>query len=172
MHFEVSWVYFKHSQNFPSFPQIPLATLFYENSTRTRVSFELLCALMGVGELVLVAPPIWQPEQVHCGRLTASLEEGLANADVVMCLRVQHERLQQTEQFDLTAYRHQYALTPTSLAYAKKDAMVMRPGPMNRGVEIDSVVADGPQSSILQQVQNGVMVRMAILESLINAMPD
>ena len=75
-----------------------------------------------------------------------------------------------TEQIDLLSYRRDYALTATSLALAKPDAMVMHPGPINRGVEIDSDVADGPQSYILRQVTNGVYIRMAILEALITAM--
>ena len=66
----------------------------------------------------------------------------------------------------MARYRQQYALTSQSLAYARTDAMVMHPGPMNRGVEIDSDVADGPQSFIFQQVRNGVFMRMAILDDL------
>ncbi|MBA3536343.1 MAG: aspartate carbamoyltransferase, partial [Tatlockia sp.] len=71
------------------------------------------------------------------------------------------------EQMDLSTYRSQFALTKDTLKFAKPDAMVMHPGPMNRGVEIDNEVADGSHSFILQQVANGVFMRMAILESLI-----
>ena len=134
--------------------------------SRVANSWQLLASLMGVGELVLVAPDIWQPRPLHFGRLTHSLEEGLANADVVIVLRVQQERLLDKEQFDLATYRKQYALTSRTLSYAKPDAIVMHPGPMNRGVEIDSDVADGKQSVILQQVQNGVFMRMAILDAV------
>ena len=114
----------------------------------------------------MVAPKLWQPTSVHFGRVTASLRDGLVDADVIICLRVQRERLLVGEQLDLASYRRDYALTEDSLAYAKPDAMVMHPGPINRGVEIDSDVADGPQSFILEQVRNGVFMRMAILESL------
>ncbi|TRG24354.1 aspartate carbamoyltransferase, partial [Salmonella enterica subsp. enterica serovar Agona] len=107
------------------------------------------------------------PSQVHFGRVTDNLNEGLEGADVVICLRVQKERLLQDDHLDLDFYRNNFALTQKSLSYAKPDAMVMHPGPMNRGVEIDSEVADGNQSCILQQVTNGVYARMAILESLI-----
>src|SRR6185437_919526 len=94
--------------------------------------------------------------------------EGLDGADVIICLRVQRERLLAEEHLDLESYRRDFALTQASLAYAKPDAMVMHPGPINRGVEIDSVIADGPQSNILQQVTNGVYARMAIFDGLLN----
>jgi aspartate carbamoyltransferase catalytic subunit len=150
----------------PLFNQLKVAIVGDLRHSRVANSFQEMCALMGVGDLVLVAPPIWQSEHVHYGRVTASLKDGLDDADVVMCLRVQNERLKETEYFDLGLYRQHYALTQQSLAYAKPDVMVMHPGPMNRGVEIDSDIADGPQSVILQQVQNGVYMRMAILDKL------
>lgn len=135
----------------------------------SRVAKSLQCAFStwGVGELVLVAPPIWQPAKAHYGRITASLEEGLTDADVVICLRVQKERLLADDLYDLQRYRQEYAITTQTLAVAKPDVMIMHPGPMNRGLEIDAQVADGPRSFILQQVQNGVFMRMAILEALV-----
>lgn len=135
--------------------------------SRVANSLKHMCALMGVGELVFVAPEIWHPSaKPFYGTVTSSLQEGLHNADVVITLRVQKERLQKTETLDLAAYHGDYAITKTSLAWAKPDVMVMHPGPLNRGVEIDSDVADGPHSYILEQVQNGVFMRMAILEAL------
>ncbi len=138
----------------------------------SRVANSLQCIFesVGVRELALVSPAIWQPKKIHFGHVTSSLQDGLLGADVVICLRVQQERLMATEQIDLLSYRRDYALTATSIALAKPDAMVMHPGPINRGVEIDSDVADGPQSYILRQVTNGVYMRMAILEALITAM--
>lgn len=150
----------------PDLERLKIAIIGDLRHSRVANSFQVLCALMGVGELVMVAPTPWQPSSVHCGRVTASLEDGLENADVVMCLRVQRERLQEADQLDMVQYRNQYALTSKSLTYAKPDAIVMHPGPLNREVEIDSDVADGPQSVILQQVQNGVFMRMAILDAL------
>ncbi len=96
-------------------------------------------------------------------RITGRLEEALEGADVVMMLRVQHER--QTEAFfpSTREYYNFYGLTRERLRMAKKDTMVMHPGPMNRGVEIDSDVADGPSSVILNQVANGIATRMAVL---------
>lgn len=150
----------------PDLSQLKVAIVGNIRHSRVANSLQCLFSIMGLGELVLVAPQMWQPEKIHYGRLTTSLEDGLADADVIICLRVQQERLLEHEQLDLSLYRHNYALTSQTLKYAKADAMVMHPGPMNRGLEIDSEVADGPQSFILQQVSNGVFMRMAILEAL------
>jgi aspartate carbamoyltransferase catalytic subunit len=96
-------------------------------------------------------------------RITGQIEEALAEADVVMMLRVQHER--QTEAFvpSTREYYNLYGLTRERVRLAKKDVIVMHPGPMNRGVVIDSEVADAPNSVILNQVTNGVATRMAVL---------
>ena len=134
--------------------------------SRVANSLQWIALKLKIGELILVAPEVWQPKVLHYGRVTSSLKEGLCGADVVICLRVQQERLLASEQLDLASYRRDYALTSMTLDYAKSDAIIMHPGPVNRGVEIDSEVADGPQSCILQQVSNGVFMRMAILESL------
>lgn len=91
------------------------------------------------------------------------LEPALEDADVVMMLRIQLERQRECSFPSLREYYDFFALTPERLALAGPDAMVMHPGPMNRGVEIDSLVADGSQSVILEQVANGVAIRMAIL---------
>jgi len=92
-----------------------------------------------------------------------SMEEGLKDVDVVMTLRIQKERMEAGQVPEGDAFFKQYGLTPTRLALAKSDAIVMHPGPMNRGVEIDSIVADGPQSVILNQVTFGIAVRMAVM---------
>jgi aspartate carbamoyltransferase catalytic subunit len=92
-----------------------------------------------------------------------SMEEGLKDVDVVMTLRIQKERMEAGQVPEGDAFFRQYGLTPNRLALAKSDAIVMHPGPMNRGVEIDSVVADGSQSVILNQVTFGIAVRMAVM---------
>lgn len=147
--------------------QLKIAVLGNIMHSRVANSFQCICRQLGVGELVLVAPKIWQPTVVHYGRVTDNLDEGLQDADVVICLRVQRERLLDNECLDVDVYRRDFALTAQRLTNAKSDVMVMHPGPINRGVEIDSDVADGPHSFILHQVCNGVYARMAILESLI-----
>jgi len=95
--------------------------------------------------------------------VTSSIDAALDGADVVMMLRVQNERMQGLFLPSVREYFTQYGLTPRRLERAAPDAIVMHPGPMNRGVEIDSAVADGPWSVILDQVANGVAVRMAVL---------
>jgi aspartate carbamoyltransferase catalytic subunit len=123
---------------------------------------------LGVGTLRLVAPPELMPEAnefAGCQRLH-SVEEGIRGADVVMMLRIQRERMVEGRVPDGPGYFRQFGLTPQRLRLAKADAIVMHPGPMNRGVEIDPQVADGPQSVIRQQVTNGVAVRMAVLEAV------
>jgi len=96
-------------------------------------------------------------------RVTASMDAALDGADVVMMLRLQHERMRGLYLPSVREYFVQFGLTPRRLERAAPDVIVMHPGPMNRGVEIDSEVADGPWSVILDQVANGVAVRMAVL---------
>ena len=91
------------------------------------------------------------------------MDEAVRDADVVMMLRIQLERQGKTLLPTLREYARLYGLNPARLALAKPGAIVMHPGPLNRGVEISSYVADGPQSVILGQVENGVAVRMALL---------
>ena len=95
-----------------------------------------------------------------------TMKDGLAGADVVMMLRLQVERMAGSFVPSQREYYHFYGLTGEKLKYAKPRAIVMHPGPMNRGVEIDSAVADGPQSVIREQVEMGVAVRMAVLDAL------
>jgi aspartate carbamoyltransferase catalytic subunit len=92
-----------------------------------------------------------------------SLEKAVQNADVVMMLRIQRERLKDALLPSTREYARTFGLSQRMLARAKPDAIVMHPGPMNRGVEIDDDVADGPQSVILDQVEAGVAVRMGVL---------
>jgi aspartate carbamoyltransferase catalytic subunit len=96
-------------------------------------------------------------------RTTSSIDAAVEGADVVMMLRIQQERMQGHFIPSLREYFALFGLTPARLKGAKDDVIVMHPGPMNRGVEIDSEVADGPFSVILEQVSNGVAVRMAVL---------
>lgn len=123
---------------------------------------------LGVGEIRLASPPELGPNAETARGTTQfdSLDEALIDADVVMMLRIQNERLAATEVPDQQAYHREWGLTQDRLERAKPDCIVMHPGPMNRGVEITSEVADGPRSVILEQVANGVHARMAILLSM------
>src|SRR4029453_1970959 len=109
-------------------------------------------------------------EFVGCSR-HATLKAGLKDADVVMMLRIQKERMTHAALPDADRYFSKYGLTPERLAVAKPDAIVMHPQPMNRGIEIASDVADGPQSVIRDQVRNGGAVRMAVRETVMERAP-
>ena len=100
------------------------------------------------------------------------MREGLRNADIVMMLRLQRERMNGSFVPSTQEYFSYFGLDAKKLAYARPDALVMHPGPMNRGVEIDSSVADGAQSLIREQVEMGVAVRMAVLEALSRNLPN
>ena len=123
---------------------------------------------LGVPEVRVVAPKTLLPE--HVERLGVQvfhdMRAGLKDVDVIMMLRLQNERMNGALLPSAQEYFKYYGLTPEKLALAKHDAIVMHPGPMNRGVEIDSAVADGRQSVILPQVTYGIAVRMAVMSIL------
>lgn len=124
----------------------------------------LLLSRMGA-KVRVCAPPSLMPigiEALGC-EAHRRVEDAIPGADVVMMLRIQFERQGRMNFPTGREFFDFFALTPERLKLARKDALVMHPGPMNRGVEIDSRVADGPQSVILEQVTNGVAVRMAVL---------
>ena len=100
------------------------------------------------------------------------MREGLRDADIVMMLRLQRERMNGSFVPSSQEYFAYFGLDEKKLGYAKPDALVMHPGPMNRGVEINSTVADGPRSLIREQVEMGVAVRMAVLEALSRNLPN
>ena len=137
---------------------------------RSRVARSAHQALstLGAREIRIVAPPGMMPADAEFpgARRFDALDDGIAGADVVMMLRIQHERAGGAGPVDLATYHREFGLTSKRLARAAPQAIVMHPGPMNRGVEIDSDVADGPHSVIRRQVANGVAVRMAVLEHL------
>jgi aspartate carbamoyltransferase catalytic subunit len=94
------------------------------------------------------------------------MQEGLKGADIIMMLRLQRERMNGSFVPSIKEYFHFFGLDAEKLRYAKPDVLIMHPGPMNRGVEISSEVADGSQSLIREQVEMGVAVRMAVLEAV------
>jgi aspartate carbamoyltransferase catalytic subunit len=138
------------------------------HSRVARSSYQALAALE-VGEIRIVAPQALMPEaeELPLARRHNVLEDGIAHADVVMMLRIQKERLAGTAIPDDHEYHRQWGLTRQRLKLARPEVIVMHPGPINRGVEIASDVADGPSAVIRAQVTNGVAVRMAVLETLI-----
>lgn len=120
---------------------------------------------LGVAEVRVIAPKTLLPAQVETMGVTVShsLADGLKDIDVIIMLRLQKERMSSALLPSESEYFKCFGLTEDRLKIAKPDAIVMHPGPINRGVEIASNVADGPQSVILRQVSNGIAIRMAIM---------
>jgi aspartate carbamoyltransferase catalytic subunit len=135
----------------------------------SRVARSNLWLLRKLGaSVVLAGPPTLIPPGIESlAPVTHSIDEAVEGADVVMMLRIQLERMQGGFFPTTREYHRRFGLTEARLRRAKKDVLVMHPGPMNRGVEIASEVADGPYSVILDQVTNGVAVRMAVLYLLL-----
>ena len=134
------------------------------NSRVARSDIHALTTL-GVPEVRVIGPMTLIPtgiEQLGV-RVYNNMTEGLRDVDVVIMLRLQNERMKGAVLPSAQEYFREYGLTPKKLAVARPDAIVMHPGPMNRGVEIDSSVADGVQSVILKQVTFGIAVRMAVM---------
>ena len=141
----------------------------------SRVARSNIILLNTLGARVrVVAPSTLLPPGIERFGVEVSrdMREGLKGADIVMMLRLQRERMNGSFVPSTQEYFHYYGLDQKKLAYAKPDALVMHPGPMNRGVEIDSAVADGAQSLIREQVEMGVAVRMAVLEALSRNLPN
>ncbi len=149
----------------------PLKVAIVGDIKHSRVARSQIHALttLCTGEIRLIAPKTLIPEGIEkMGvSLYTNIEEGINGVDVVIMLRLQHERMKTALLPSVREYYARYGLTEERLKLAKPDAIVMHPGPVNRGVEIDSRVADGPQSVILQQVTNGIAVRMAIMSMVI-----
>ena len=125
---------------------------------------------LGTTDIRLIAPETLHYKEETPGlERFASLEQGIEGADVIMSLRLQKERMIAADIPDEKTYFDGFGLTSENLKLAKPDAIVMHPGPVNRGIELSSEVADGSQSVILQQVTNGIAVRMAVMEILAGA---
>jgi aspartate carbamoyltransferase catalytic subunit len=132
----------------------------------SRVARSNIWALTKLGaKVTLCGPATLVPkvfERMGC-RVTYNVEEAIADADVINLLRIQHERQRKTMFPSIGEYTSLFGLTKARLARTKPEALIMHPGPINRGVEIDSEIADSKRSVILDQVTNGLAVRMAVL---------
>jgi aspartate carbamoyltransferase catalytic subunit len=126
-----------------------------------------LLSRLGVAAIRLAGPPELLPSsEMDVVKLCKSLDEAVVDADVIIMLRIQRERFGQLATPDESAYFKSWGLTPERMATAARECVVLHPGPVNRGVEIASEVADGQQSLIRTQVRNGVYTRMAVLMAL------
>src|SRR6476660_3406150 len=132
----------------------------------SRVARSNIWALRKLGaNVTLCGPSTLVPkvfEQIGC-RVTYNVEDAIADADIINLLRIQHERQRKTMFPSIGEYTSLFGLNKARLSHTKPDVLIMHPGPINRGVEIDSDVADGERSVILEQVTNGLAVRMAAL---------
>ena len=123
-------------------------------------------------EVVLCGPPTLIPPGIEAlAPVTYRIDEAVEGADAIMMLRIQLERMAGGFFPSTREYHLRFGLTEARVKRAKKDVVILHPGPMNRGVEIASEVADGPYSVILDQVTNGVAVRMAVLYLLLGGQP-
>ena len=156
----------KHKKGFD---QIKVAIVGDIKHSRVARSLAEGLATMAVKTLTLIAPEEFKPDMKfypnaeHC----KNLDQGLVNADVVVALRVQRERIESlTETMSPDHYFEKYGLTMKRLEPCNDDVIVMHPGPMNRGVEISDEVADGANSVIREQITNGIAIRMALLSMM------
>ena len=150
-----------------------LKVIIMGDISHSRVARSLVEGLdiMNTRNITLISPEEFKPEMSFFP--SASYEEdpnkGLSDADVIVTLRVQKERIESSESnLSLEQYSDEYQLSEDKLELCKPDAIVMHPGPINRGIEISDRVADGKQSVILKQVENGVAMRMAVLTQILN----
>ena len=150
-----------------------LKVIIMGDISHSRVARSLVEGLdiMNTRNITLISPEEFKPEMSFFP--SASYEEdpnkGLSDADVIVTLRVQKERIESSKSnLSLEQYSDEYQLSKDKLELCKPDAIVMHPGPINRGIEISDRVADGKQSVILKQVENGVAMRMAVLTQILN----
>jgi len=149
------------------FENLKVAIVGDVRHSRVTMSVSQGLTTLGVGELRLISPPALapDPESVPGALIMDDLDAGLEDADVVMALRIQRERIGNLDGIPgIDEYFANYGISAKRLEIAAPDVIVMHPGPMNRGIEIESAVADGAHSVITQQVTNGVAVRMAVLD--------
>ncbi len=156
-------------QHNPDFKNIAVAIVGDIQHSRVAMSASEALQTMGVGELRLISPPALAPDtnRFPGARIVDNIAEGLKDADVVMALRIQRERIGNLDGIPgIDEYFANYGVSHENMKYAKPNAIVMHPGPMNRGIEIEGSLADGPSSVITKQVTNGVAVRMAVLDRI------
>lgn len=154
-------------QHKPDIPNLTVAIVGDIQHSRVAMSASQALMTLGVGELRLVSPPALAPDEDRFpgARIVDNIADGLRDADVVMALRIQRERIGNLDGIPgIDEYYANYGVSFDTMKLAKPDAIVMHPGPMNRGIEIEGALADSDRSVITHQVTNGVAVRMAVLD--------
>jgi len=156
-------------QHNPDFKNMTVAIVGDIQHSRVAMSASEALQTMGIGELRLISPPALAPDadRFPGARVVDNIADGLKDADVVMALRIQRERIGNLDGIPgIDEYFANYGVSHENMKFAKPDAIVMHPGPMNRGIEIEGTLADGPRSVVTNQVTNGVAVRMAVLDRI------
>lgn len=155
----------------PDFSQYRVAIVGDIAHSRVARSQMQALSLLGVPDVRVIAPPHLLPEDIGKYNVTCydNLESGLDNANVVIALRLQKERMSPALLAQMGDFHQTFGITAQTLRFASPDAVIMHPGPVNYGVEITSDVGKGPHSLILQQVTNGVALRMALLAQLVKS---
>jgi len=161
----------KHKQDFPSLRVAIVGDILHSRVARSEIH---ALSTLGVSEIRVIGPKTLIPADIQTlgVHVFHDLSEGLDKADVIIMLRLQRERMQSTLLPSGNEYFDRYGLTEQKLAVAKADAIVMHPGPINRGIEIDSKVADGNRSVILQQVSHGIAIRMAVMAMTVSHLSE
>ena len=152
----------RHKHHFPDLRIAIIGDILHSRVARSQIQ---ALSTLGVGEIRVIGPKTLLPSdcQTLGVHVYHDIDEGLRDVDVIITLRLQNERMQGALLPSAREYFQCFGLTQDKLKLAKADAIVMHPGPINRGVEISSTVADGPQSVILEQVTHGIAIRMAIM---------
>ena len=161
----------RHKQHFPDLCVAIVGDVLHSRVARSQIQ---ALAILGVGEVRIIGPQTLLPtdSQTLGVHVYHDMEKGLKDVDVVITLRLQFERMQGALLPSPQEYYESYGLTQAKLDLAKPDAIVMHPGPINRGVEIASSIADSPQSVILEQVTHGIAVRMAVMSMVLGSQPE
>ena len=156
----------RHKQDFSNLRVALVGDIMHSRVARSQIH---ALNILGVPEVRVVGPHTLIPRDaaslgVH---VYHNMREGIRDVDVILMLRLQRERMSGAMLPSEAEYFSQYGITEEKLSLAHPDAILLHPGPINRGVEIESAVADGPQSVILEQVTNGIAVRMAIMSMVL-----
>jgi aspartate carbamoyltransferase catalytic subunit len=161
----------RHKGEFPDLRVAIIGDILHSRVARSQIQ---ALSTLGVGEIRVIGPKTLLPSdcQTLGVHVYHDLDEGLRDVDVIMTLRLQNERMQGALLPSAREYFQCFGLTEEKLKLAKPDAIVLHPGPINRGVEIASTVADGPQSVILEQVTHGIAVRMAVMSMALGSQAE
>ncbi len=160
----------RHKQQFGHLKVAIVGDILHSRVARSQIH---ALTTLGVNEVRVVAPKTLIPRGIQSFGVHVyhDMKKALTDVDVVIMLRLQNERMQGALLPSKEEYYQLYGLTEEKLSFAKNDAIVMHPGPINRGVEIASSIADGPQSVILEQVSNGIAIRMAVMALTLDRAP-